>query len=261
VTVPIDNGVYDRTGSGWWDEDNPLNMMQGSMTPARFDYFSQVLCDHGRSPNGLHGLDVGCGGGFMSERFARAGASVIGVDPSEVSLATARKHAAADGLPIEYRIGYGEELPVDDEAFDIAFCCDVLEHVKDLDRVLAETARALKPGGLYFFDTINRTWASNLLMIKLMQDWRFTRIFDTAIHDPKMFITPSELSEALRRNGFVVGELVGLAPRTANPRIAIDFLRTRIGRLSFGEFSRRLRFGTTRSTAASYMGYAVRIAD
>jgi 2-polyprenyl-6-hydroxyphenyl methylase / 3-demethylubiquinone-9 3-methyltransferase len=259
--VTIDNGVYDRIGSGWWDETNPLNMLQGSMTPARFAYFAEVLRGHGRSPDGLQALDVGCGGGFMSERFARAGANVLGVDPSEVSLATAREHAAADGLSIEYRTGAGEKLPVDDAVFDIAFCCDVLEHVDDLDTVLAETARALKPGGLYFFDTINRTWAANLLMIKLMQDWRFTRIFDTAIHDPKMFITPKELSEALRRNGFVVGELVGLAPHTANPRIAIDFLRTRIGRLSFGEFSRRLHFGKTRSTAASYMGYAVRIAD
>ncbi|WP_068275336.1 bifunctional 2-polyprenyl-6-hydroxyphenol methylase/3-demethylubiquinol 3-O-methyltransferase UbiG [Aldersonia kunmingensis] len=259
--MSIDNGVYDRIGSGWWDEDNPLNMLQGSMTPARFDYFASVMRDHGRSPDGLRGLDVGCGGGFMSERFARAGVTVLGIDPSEVSLATARKHAETNGLPIEYRTGFGEELPVDDQAFDIAFCCDVLEHVSDLDKVISETARALKPGGLYFFDTINRTWAANLLMIKLMQDWRFTRVFDTAIHDPTMFITPNELSEALRRNGFVVCEFVGLAPHTANPRIAIDFLRTRIGRLSFGEFSRRLHFGKTKSTAASYMGYAVRIAD
>jgi 2-polyprenyl-6-hydroxyphenyl methylase/3-demethylubiquinone-9 3-methyltransferase len=137
----------------------------------------------------------------------------------------------------------------------------VLEHVDDLDKVLAETARALKPGGLYFFDTINRTWAANLLMIKVMQDWRFTRIFDTAIHNPEMFIKPNELSEALRRNGFVVGDVVGLGPRTVNPRVAVDFLRTRVGSLGFGEFSRRLHFGKTRSTAASYMGYAVRIAD
>lgn len=259
--MAIDNGVYDRIGTGWWDEESPLNMLQGSMTPARFEYFSEVLRDHGRSPEGLRGLDVGCGGGFMSERFARAGVSVIGVDPSEVSLATARKHAQENSLPIEYRTGYGEHLPVDDEAFDIAFCCDVLEHVDDLDKVLAETARALKPGGLYFFDTINRTWATNLLMIKVMQDWRLTRIFDTAIHNPDMFVTPKELSEALRRNGFVVGDVVGLGPRTVNPRVAVDFLRARVGRLGFGEFSRRLRFGKTRSIAAAYMGYAVRIAD
>ncbi|MCX5046624.1 bifunctional 2-polyprenyl-6-hydroxyphenol methylase/3-demethylubiquinol 3-O-methyltransferase UbiG [Aldersonia sp. NBC_00410] len=258
--MAIDNDVYDRIGAGWWDEENPLNMLAGSMTPARFSYFTSVLRRHGISLDGVRALDVGCGGGFMAEQFARSGARVLGVDPSEVSIAAARRHAAAEDLPIAYRAGVGERLPVADAEFDIAYCCDVLEHVEDLDRVLAETARAIAPGGFYFFDTLNRTWLAKLLMIKIPQDWRLTRVFDTPVHDYSMFITPAELGEALRRNGFVVGEFVGLGPRPVDPRVAVDLVRARLGRVSFGEFSRRLRFGRLPFTRAAYMGYAVRFA-
>jgi 2-polyprenyl-6-hydroxyphenyl methylase/3-demethylubiquinone-9 3-methyltransferase len=79
---------------------------------------------------------------------------------------TARRHAAANGLDLDYRVGFGERLPVADDEFDLAYCCDVLEHVSDLDAVVSETARALKPGGFFLFDTINRTLASNYLPSK-----------------------------------------------------------------------------------------------
>src|SRR5215204_6014640 len=79
---------------------------------------------------------------------------VVGVDPSAVSIETARRHAAANGLDLDYRVGFGERLPVADDEFDLVYCCDVLEHVSDLDAVVSETARALKPGGFFLFDTI-----------------------------------------------------------------------------------------------------------
>ena len=97
-------------------------------------------------------------------------------------------------------------------------CCDVLEHVRDLDRVIAETARVLRPGGLYLFDTINRTWRSRVLAIKAMQEWRLTRIMDTAIHEWSMFIPPEELGAILDRHGMDVVEVAGLAPRAGVPR-------------------------------------------
>src|SRR5215471_13889827 len=110
------------------------------------------------------------------------------VDPSAVSIGTARAHAATRGLDIDYRVGTGEQLPAPDSAFGLAYCCDVLEHVPDPDRVISETARVLKPGGLYLFDTINRTRKSKLLAIKVMQQWPLTRVVDAAIHDWDMFI-------------------------------------------------------------------------
>jgi len=154
----VDNGVYERLGGSWWDEASLLNLLHGSVTPGRFAYCRDVL----------------------TRRF---GAGVAGVDPSPTSVGAARAHAAGRGLCIDYRIGVGEELPVPDAAFGVACCCDVLEHVADVDRVIGETARALEPGGLYLFDTVNRTLASKLLAVKAVQQWPLTRLTDVAVHD------------------------------------------------------------------------------
>jgi 2-polyprenyl-6-hydroxyphenyl methylase / 3-demethylubiquinone-9 3-methyltransferase len=257
--VPIDNDVYNRHAAGWWDEDEPLNLLHGSVTPARFGYFVAALQRLGRDPSGLRALDIGCGGGFLAEEFARLGCHVVGVDPSAPSLETARRHAAESGLEIDYRVGAGENLPVQDGEFDLAYCCDVLEHVTDLDQVIRETARALKPGGVYLFDTVNRTLASKLLAIKVMQDWRMTRAFDTPVHEYDMFIKPKDLGTMMARHGLRLHETVGLGPRAKNPASAVlGFMRARQGQMSYGELSRRLNFGQTRSRAVSYMGYAIR---
>ncbi|MBC2642451.1 MULTISPECIES: bifunctional 2-polyprenyl-6-hydroxyphenol methylase/3-demethylubiquinol 3-O-methyltransferase UbiG [unclassified Rhodococcus (in: high G+C Gram-positive bacteria)] len=259
VRLVIDNDVYNRVGESWWEEGNPLNLLHGSLTPARFDYFRAVLgATVGRDVSGLRALDVGSGGGFLAEEFTRIGFRVTGIDPSPVSVETARRHAAGSALDIEYRIGSGERLPVPDAAFDIVYCCDVLEHVSDLDAVIAETSRALKPGGLYLFDTINRTVASKLVAIKIMQEWRMTRMFDTPIHDWSMCIRPAELTSILDRHGLRRAEIVGLGPRSKNPLRLLDLARAGGTRLSYGELSRRLDFGQIRSTAISYMGYAVK---
>ena len=185
--MPVDNDVYDRLGGSWWEDSSPLNLLHG-ITPARFGYFRDVLTRQDARVRGLRALDVGCGGGFLAEEFAALGCQVTAVDPSPVSIDAARGHAVARSLDIDYRVGAGERLPFQDSAFDLAYCCDVLEHVSDLARVVSETARVLKPGGLYLFDTINRTLKSKLLVIKAMQQWPLTRITDTAIHDWDMFI-------------------------------------------------------------------------
>src|SRR5499433_795149 len=136
--MPVDNDGYDRLGGSWWDEGSPLNLLHG-ITPGRFGYFRDVLGRQVGTPvGGLRALDIGCGGGFLAEEFAALGCQVTGVDPSAVSIGTARAHAATRGLDIDYRVGTGEQLPAPDSAFDLAYCCDVLEHVSDLDRVISE---------------------------------------------------------------------------------------------------------------------------
>jgi 2-polyprenyl-6-hydroxyphenyl methylase / 3-demethylubiquinone-9 3-methyltransferase len=256
----IDNQIYNRLGDGWWDETNPLNTLNGSFTPGRFAYFRDVLRRTGRDPVGLRAVDIGCGGGFLAEEFARLGCQVIGLDPSEVSIRTARRHAEPSGLRIGYAVAAGEQLPLADGSADLAYCCDVLEHVSDLDRVVEETARVLKPGGLYLFDTINRTRVARLLFIKLLQDWRLTRVVDTQPHTWAMFITPAELEESLHRHGLRLGELTGLGPRANKAKLLWNFTRARRGRMSFGELSRRMDVGQVKSTAVSYMGYAIKTA-
>lgn len=256
MRMPIDNDVYDRLGAGWWDEDNPLNLLHGSCTPGRMGYFREVL-EH-RGVAGGRALDIGCGAGFISEELAAAGFAVTGIDPSQVAIEAARSHAGKQGLPVEYMVGAGEELPFADAAFDVVFCCDVLEHVRDLDRVIAETARVLRPGGLYLFDTINRTGKSKVLAIKAMQEWRLTRIMDTAIHEWSMFIAPEELGASLDRHGMDLVEVAGLAPRAGILTMLTGLRDTRRGRMSYGELSRRLDFGRVESLQVSYMGFAVR---
>jgi 2-polyprenyl-6-hydroxyphenyl methylase/3-demethylubiquinone-9 3-methyltransferase len=256
--MPIDNDVYDRLGGSWWDESSPLFLLHG-ITPGRFAYFREVLARQRAIPaSGLRALDIGCGGGFLAEEFAALGCQVTGIDPSPPSIAAARAHAASRGLRIDYLIGPGEQLPVPDSAYDLAYCCDVLEHVSDVDRVISETARVLKPGGLYLFDTINRTAKSKLLTIKLMQDWPLTRVVDAAIHDWDMFIKPAELAGLLGRHGLTTGEITGLGPRASVPAMLGGFIAARRGRITYGEFSRRLDIGQVASTAISYMGFAVK---
>jgi 2-polyprenyl-6-hydroxyphenyl methylase/3-demethylubiquinone-9 3-methyltransferase len=257
--MPVDNDVYDRLGQSWWDESNPLNVLHGSLTPGRFAYFQRVLTTHFQGQvTGKRALDIGCGGGFLAEEFAKLGFDVVGVDPSTVSVETARRHAASGGLRIDYRVGGGEDLPVGDATFDLVYCCDVLEHVSSLDQVISETARALKPGGLYLFDTVNRTITSKLIAIKAMQDWAPTRIFDATVHDWAMFIKPAELADSLARHSLIVGEMVGLGPRAPIRSVLLNFVRTRTGRITYGELSRRLNVGQVKNKAISYMGFATK---
>jgi 2-polyprenyl-6-hydroxyphenyl methylase/3-demethylubiquinone-9 3-methyltransferase len=219
-------------------------------------YFHDVLARRG--VGGGRALDIGCGAGFITEELASAGFTATGIDPSEVAVQAARAHAEGMGLAIDYLVGAGEQLPFDDATFDLVTCCDVLEHVRDPDQVIAETARVLRPGGLYLFDTINRTRRSRLIAIRMMQEWRLTRIIDTSIHEWSMFITPTELGATLDRRGLELGEVTGLAPR-ARPTAIVGALRAvRRGRIGYGELSRRLDFGRVESLALSYMGYAVR---
>ncbi len=116
----------------------------------------------------------------------------------------------------------------------------------------------LTPGGLFLFDTVNRTLKSKVLVIKVMQHWPLTRITDAAIHDWDMFIKPAELADALARHGLHVGEIVGLASRANFPALVRAFLSAHQGRITYGELSRRLDVGQVKSTAASYMGFATK---
>jgi 2-polyprenyl-6-hydroxyphenyl methylase/3-demethylubiquinone-9 3-methyltransferase len=262
--VAVDNDVYDRLGESWWDEESLLNVLHGSVTPGRLAYFRDVLARRagtgvaGTGVAGLRALDIGCGGGFLAEEFAALGCQVTGVDPSPVSIGVARAHAARRGLRIDYRVGAGEDLPVPGGAFGLAYCCDVLEHVSDLDRVIAGTARALRPGGLFLFDTINRTRVSKLIMVKAAQQWPLTRLTDVAFHDWDMFITPAELAGVLERHGLVPGEMTGLGPRASPRTVLRGLISARRGRITYGELSRRLDVGQVTSTAISYMGFATK---
>ena len=257
--MPVDNQLYDRLAGTWWNDDSVLSLLRTSINPARFGYMRRMLVEElGVEPAGRATLDIGSGGGLLAEEFARLGCRVTGIDPSAESVATAREHAAVEGLAIDYTVGAGEQLPFEDGSFDIAYCCDVLEHVDDLDRVLAETSRVLKPGGVYLYDTINRTRRSRLVVINLMQEWRSTALMEPNLHDWDMFIKPRELEEAMARAGLQGRDRVGLGPARNPVALIMDMRRRARGDMTYGEFGARNKFRESRDQSLLYAGYAVK---
>jgi 2-polyprenyl-6-hydroxyphenyl methylase/3-demethylubiquinone-9 3-methyltransferase len=255
----IDNDIYNRIPATWWNEDGFMAILRTAINPPRFAYFQRRLAQ--QWPGGSKGLtvlDVGCGGGYLSEQFAAIGCAVTGIDQSLPTLAAAREHAAATGLAIDYREASADALPFAAASFDVVCCCDVLEHVDDVSAVIAEISRVLKPGGIFFFDTINRTLRSRVLAIKLAQDWPLVRFMPRDVHVFEKFIRPDELAVQLNRHGLGHHAFAGLSPLVNPLRLALPFLRHKLGSLTYAELGERLRFGETRDLSVSYMGYALR---
>ncbi len=186
---------YNLNADKWWKENANLHSLYYFNKP-RFEFFDNSVPNWQR----LKALDVGSGGGFTCEFMAKRGVIVSGVDPSLNSIQIAQKHAIESGLKIDYRHGFAEDLPYEENSFDIVTCVDVLEHVADLNKVISEINRVLKPNGLFFFDTINRTLKSRAIMIWLLEN--ITKDIDRGVHDWRKFIKPKELLGLLKTNGF-----------------------------------------------------------
>jgi len=146
----IDNNLYNAEGDIWWQPDTILHLLKTSINPWRVGYSNNIIKKLGIEPKGKNALEVGSGGGILTEEICKMGFATTGIDPSDNSLKTAKNHADAGGLNIKYDKGTGEQLPYSDNTFDCVFCCDVLEHVRDLQKVIAEISRVLKPNGIFF---------------------------------------------------------------------------------------------------------------
>ncbi len=259
--MQINNAVYDRKGHAWWDEneDGSLISLRYLSNPVKFSYIHTVISDQWPARTATPTLlDVGCGGGYLSEELARLGLSVTGIDPSPATIGAARAHARQTGLAIDYLEGRGEALPFVSARFDFVCCCDVLEHVPDPALIVAEIARVLKPGGVFFYDTINRTLISRLVMIKVMQEWKSTAFLEPRIHLWRMFIKPRELIAMLAANGLVNQDLKGLGP---GPNFVAHYLNLRRrarGRLGCAELSHRLGLRINANLAMTYVGHALK---
>jgi 2-polyprenyl-6-hydroxyphenyl methylase/3-demethylubiquinone-9 3-methyltransferase len=223
MTPPVRNDlqIYDDVAANWWSDDIRWVRTLKNLVPGRLSWFDTQI-----EWNGKEVLDLGCAGGFMAEALAERGATVTGIDPAEKAIEAARAHAKESGLSIAYDVGVGENLPYADQSFDAVVCVDVLEHVSDLNQVLSEVMRVLKPGGQFLYDTINRNLFSRLAAITIAED--VLRILPKGTHDPEMFIRPKELHSALRQAGLTPGPETGLGPRGINRRGDLVF-----GRLPF----------------------------
>jgi len=259
--MAIDNEIYSREDFGWWDDDADSIgvLLRYFVNPVRFAYFTEILGrEWGGNVSGRTLLDVGSGGGYLCEEFARVGFDVTGIDPSLNTVRAAREHAAQSGLRIDYREGRAEAVPFGDSAFDCVSCCDVLEHVDDINTTISEIARVLKPGGLFFFDTINRTFLSWLLVIKVAQDWKSTAWEAPDTHEWKRFVKPSELVSITRANGLVVREVKGMGALNRRSAIRRAVRQRAKGLITRYEMATQFGFGRTDKLDISYMGFAVR---
>ncbi|MCH8162469.1 MAG: 3-demethylubiquinone-9 3-O-methyltransferase [Chloroflexi bacterium] len=241
--MPVDNEWYHDLGDAWWDPEGVVGPLH-EINPVRVEYFCGVLGDL----TGQRLLEIGCGGGLMAEEYAKRGASITAVDRSAASIATAAQHARASGLKIAYAPSVGERLPFNSGSFDAVLSADTLEHVDDVDLVVSEAARVLRPGGRFVYDTVNRTWKSRLLLVWLPQNVFHIAPPDT--HEYARFIKPEELQTIMARHGLQNCETRGLALKRNPIAAGISFARTRkLGGFQIGD-----------DTGMSYVGYAEKAA-
>jgi 2-polyprenyl-6-hydroxyphenyl methylase / 3-demethylubiquinone-9 3-methyltransferase len=205
---------FARLAGQWWDPHGPWETLH-RFNPVRLGYIRDEAAAHfSRDPArldslaGLRILDIGCGGGVLSEPLARLGAAVVGVDPVENNIAAAKVHAAQAGLSIDYRAATAEALAEAGETFDIVLAMEVIEHVADFRLFVEVSAALVKPGGLMFVATLNRTMKSFALAIVGAE--YILRWIPRGTHQWDKFITPDELELALEQSGLRVIEETGV---------------------------------------------------
>lgn len=198
---------FEALASRWWDADGEFRPLH-QINPLRANFIDQ------HSPvAGKHLLDVGCGGGILSESMAQRGARVTGIDMGEAPLSVARIHQLESGVEVDYLQSTAEELAAKRPGeFDIVCCLEMLEHVPDPAAVVEACARLVAPGGSLYFSTINRNPKAFLFAIVGAE--HILRLLPAGTHEYSKFIRPSELAGWLRQTGLVLQAMTGL---TYNP--------------------------------------------
>ncbi|WP_321333917.1 bifunctional 2-polyprenyl-6-hydroxyphenol methylase/3-demethylubiquinol 3-O-methyltransferase UbiG [Breoghania sp.] len=209
---------FSAMADDWWDPTGKFRPLH-KFSPVRLGYIKEHVSAHyGRKPTdtqalkGLRCLDIGCGGGLLSEPMSRLGAAMVGVDPSPVNIEVARLHAERTGLDIDYRAATAEELAADGEMFDVIFNMEVVEHVADVPAYLEACAKMVKPGGLMFLATINRTLKAYALAIVAAE--RVLRWLPPGTHNYEKLVRPNEIEGPLTNAGMTLIEQCGV---TYNP--------------------------------------------
>jgi 2-polyprenyl-6-hydroxyphenyl methylase/3-demethylubiquinone-9 3-methyltransferase len=254
----INNNIYNTEGSKWWQPDFSLNLIRAVINPSRVNYAKNIFERLKINTDNLRALEVGCGGGILTEEIAKMGFNTTGIDPSEESLSIAVKHAKDSNLKIIYGKGTGENLPYQNNSFDVVFCCDVLEHVHDLPKVISEISRVLKNGGVFIYDTFNRTSISKISSIKILQEWKRWAIMPPNLHVWQMFIKPNEIKTLLQENQLDWIEHRGISPNISYLKMLRYLHKRAIGELTYEEFGNKFRMVESSSIQIMYMGYALK---
>ncbi len=209
---------FSALAQDWWNPHGKFRPLH-KFNPVRLGYIKSQLCRHfGRDERSakaltdLHILDIGCGGGLLSEPLARLGASVTGADASATNIEVAKLHAETSGLAIDYRATTAEAIAADGETFDVVLAMEIIEHVSDVDLFLTECARMVRPGGLLLVATLNRTPKSFALAIIGAE--YVLRWLPVGTHDWHKFVKPSEVIAGVDMAGLSVIDATGV---TFNP--------------------------------------------
>ncbi|MFN0219436.1 MAG: bifunctional 2-polyprenyl-6-hydroxyphenol methylase/3-demethylubiquinol 3-O-methyltransferase UbiG [Hyphomicrobium sp.] len=205
---------FSRIAAEWWDPLGKFRPLH-QIGPPRLSFIRDATITHfaldgaGLRPlKGLTVLDVGCGGGLVSEPLTRMGAKVTGIDPAERNIAIAKSHAEPQGLEIDYRAARIEDLVANGETFDIVACLEVVEHVPDVAAFISACAAALRPGGLAVFSTINRnfkSWALAIVGAEYVLGW-----LPIGTHQWNRFLTPDELAAHCAAAGLSGARFAGI---------------------------------------------------
>jgi 2-polyprenyl-6-hydroxyphenyl methylase/3-demethylubiquinone-9 3-methyltransferase len=205
---------FARLAGEWWNPRGKMAVLH-KFNPVRLAWIRDAACrQFGRNPGhppclgGLRILDIGCGGGLLSEPLARLGASVTGADPAADNIRAAALHAARSGLAIDYRVTVAEALAAADEKFDVVLAMEVIEHVADAGLFMRCCAGMVKPGGLMIAATLNRTLKSFALAIVGAE--YVLRWLPRGTHRWDKFLTPHELEGAMTAAGLTVTDQTGV---------------------------------------------------
>jgi 2-polyprenyl-6-hydroxyphenyl methylase / 3-demethylubiquinone-9 3-methyltransferase len=211
---PAEVARFSRMSKEWWNPRGKFKPLH-KFNPVRLRYVKDVVCARfGRDPKspkpfeGLRFLDIGCGGGLLSEPMARLGAEVVGVDPSAMNIGVARLHAEESGLDIDYRQGIAEDLAGANERFDVILNMEVVEHVADVPLYLQTCAGMVKPGGLMVVATINRT--PKAMMLAIVGAEYVLRWLPKGTHQYEKLVRPDEIRGPLESAGMAIEETTGV---------------------------------------------------
>jgi 2-polyprenyl-6-hydroxyphenyl methylase/3-demethylubiquinone-9 3-methyltransferase len=215
---PAEIEKFDALATRWWDPNSEFKTLH-DINPLRLGWIER----HCGGLTGKTALDVGCGGGILSEALARAGAQVTGIDLAASSLRTARLHLLESGQQVDYQQITVEELAEQRPAsFDLVSCMEMLEHVPDPGSVVQACAQLARPGGQVFLSTINRNPKAYAFVI-LGAEY-LLRMLPTGTHDYDKFITPAEMGRWIRQAGLEMQGMTGLVynPLTRQYRLEPD---------------------------------------
>lgn len=205
---------FAATAEEWWNPRGPYAPLH-RLNPTRLTYIRDRLCEHfSRDPKNIRSLkslsilDVGCGGGILSEPLARLGAKVTGIEPAEESIEIAKAHAKESGLKIDYRPTTAEDVLASGETFNVVIASEVIEHVTKPANFVRTLSGLTKPGGLVLISTLNRTLKSYALAIVGAE--YILRWVPPKTHDWQKFVTPGELRRFVRSADLNVGDISGM---------------------------------------------------